>query len=71
MRAYLCFHCAYMPVCVSAGTRARWVRGRVRYIRRARARLGESVRGRCRVNVVAGLIAAECERRRRRQLTLC
>jgi len=76
MRAYLCFHCACMPVCMSAEMRARLrlclcARACMRYIRRAHARLGESVRGSCRVNVVAGLIAAECERRRRRQWTLC
>ena len=39
--------------------------------KRARARLGEFVRRSCRVNVMAGLIAAECERRRRRQWTVC
>ena len=53
--------------CVCVCVRALGARACMRYIRRARARLGESVRGSCRVNVVAGLIAAECERRRRRQ----
>ena len=82
MRAYLCFHCACMPVCMSAGTRARL---RLCVCARARAGCarmyalyktstcssGKSVRGSCRVNVVAGLIAAECERRRRRRWILC
>ena len=52
--------------CVCVCVRAGCARMRALY-KTSTCSSGESVRGSCRVNVVAGLIAAECERRRRRQ----
>ena len=70
LRLYACLHvCGDARATASVSVCA--ARACMRYIRRAHARLGEFVRGSCRVNVVAGLIAAECERRRRRRWTLC